>query len=107
MGSGQIIDMSDSLLTLAQQLEQYTLQHPKEVLIVTLQDVTGQPDEVVIFRGFSSSLMQPTAFDPDVPVIPADATIVRIDRLQAPYLPESPVYLQQGLTLSEFLEQIS
>jgi hypothetical protein len=99
--------MSEPLSTLAQRLEQYTIKNPQEVLIVKLTDGIGQPDEVVIFRGFSSSLMQPTAFDPDLPVIPSDATIGHIDRLQAPYLPNSPVYIQQGLTLAEFLEQIT
>ncbi|NEP17985.1 MAG: hypothetical protein F6J97_13945 [Leptolyngbya sp. SIO4C1] len=91
--------MTDSLL--AARLEQYTLTHPQEVLIVSAE-VAGEPDEIVIFRGFSSSLMRPTAFDPDVPVLPPAATVLRIDRLQGPYQPENPVYLEQGLSLAEF-----
>ncbi len=46
-------------------LEQYTVKRPQEVLLVTVE-VDGERDEVAIFRGFSSSLMRPTAFDPDV-----------------------------------------
>ena len=78
-------------------LEQYTLKRPDEVLLVTA-DVAGIPDQVAVFKGFSSSLVHPTAFDPDVPVLPAHATIVAIDRLHSPYLPDAPRYIQQGLT---------
>lgn len=79
------------------QLEQYTLKRPQEVLLVTAI-IAGETDQVAIFRGFSSSLMRPTAFDPDVPVLPQDATILTIDRLTSPYDPNQPHYIQQGLT---------
>jgi hypothetical protein len=81
-------------------LEQYTLKRPQEVLLVTAE-VEGELDQVAIFRGFSSSLMRPTSPDPDVPVLPEEATIVTIDRLHGPYNPASPRYIQQGLTLEE------
>lgn len=81
-------------------LEQYTLRHPQEVLLVKAE-VAGEEDEITIFRGFSSSLMRPTAFDPDVPMLPEDATIFTIDRFQAPYHPDTPRPIQQGLSLSE------
>lgn len=81
-------------------LEQYTLKNPQEVLLVNAT-VAGQADQVLVFRGVSSSLMQPTAFDPDVPVLPDDATIHTIDRLAGPYQPDNPTYLQQGLTWAE------
>jgi hypothetical protein len=42
--------------------------------------------------------MRPTAFDPDVPVLPEEAKIVSIDRVASPYNPDAPHYLQQGLT---------
>jgi hypothetical protein len=45
--------------------------------------------------------MRPTAFDPDIPVLPPDATIESIDRLQAPFNPDSPQYLDQGLSVAE------
>ncbi|MFM7600543.1 MAG: hypothetical protein ACKO7R_04980 [Pseudanabaena sp.] len=84
-----------------QQLETYSNQHPQEVLLVKLQ-IDGELDEVMIFKGFSSSLMRATAFDPDVPVISDRAEILSIDRLTAPYKPNQPNYLQQGITWEEF-----
>ncbi len=82
---------------IAHRLEQYTEKRPQEVLLIRAE-IQGELDEVVIFKGFSSSLTQPTAFDPDVPVLPETAHIISIDRLSSPYNPENPRYLQQGLT---------
>lgn len=87
-------------------LEQYTLQRPQEVLIVKA-NIAGEEDEIAIFRGFSSSLMRPTAFDVDVPVLPQDAKILSIDRLQGPYNPANPQYLEQGLSWEDFLQVLS
>lgn len=78
-------------------LEKYTEKHPTEVLIVKVE-IEGTPDEIAIFKGFSSSLMRPTANDPDVSILPVDAKIISIDRVESPYNPEQPRYLQQGLT---------
>lgn len=82
-------------------LEQYTLQHPQEVLLVYLT-VAGVDDEVVIFKGFSSSLMRPTAFDPDIPAIPDGATLHTVDRLEGPYQPDAPQYLEQHIPWVDF-----
>jgi len=78
-------------------LEKYTTQRPQEVLIVKIE-LQGETDEIAIFKGFSSSLMRPTAFDPDIPVFPDTAKILEIDRLSSPYNPTEPRYIQQGLT---------
>lgn len=78
-------------------LEKYTTMHP-EVLMVTLQTSTGEEDIVLIYGGFSSSLVKPTNFDPDIPIIETDATITSIDRLASPYNPDQPQYIQEGLT---------
>ena len=56
-------------MSVGHRLEQYTLQRPQEVLIVKAE-IAGEEDEIAIFRGFSSSLMRPTAFDVDVPILP-------------------------------------
>jgi hypothetical protein len=81
-------------------LEQYTLIRPHEVLRVTVE--TGdEPDELIIFKGFSSSLLKPTAFDPDVPLLATNNQILAIDRLLSPYQPNNPNYLQQGLSWLE------
>lgn len=89
---------------IAQRLEQYTIKHPEEVLIVTAK-IAGEEDQIAIFKGFSSSLMRSTAFDPDVPVLPAEAEIISIDRMASPYNPDAPRYLQQGLTW-EMMEKL-
>ncbi|MGL5061316.1 MAG: hypothetical protein ACRC62_15190 [Microcoleus sp.] len=86
--------MNDSV---AHRLEQYTIKRPQEVLIVTA-DIDGELDEIAIFKGFSSSLTRPTAFDPDVPVLPEEGKIVSIDRVASPYNPDNPQYLQQGIS---------
>jgi len=82
-------------------LEEYTAKRPQEVLLVTAE-IEGQMDQIAIFKGYSSSLMLPTAFDLDVPVLPDSAKIITIDRLLGPYNPQEPRYLQQGLTWDEF-----
>lgn len=81
-------------------LEQYTLKRPQEVLLVQAK-IEGEADEITIFKGFSSSLMRPTAFDPDVPMLPDSAEILSIDRLQAPYHPDHPRFIQKDLSLTE------
>ncbi|MEY2857543.1 MAG: hypothetical protein RLZZ74_1855 [Cyanobacteriota bacterium] len=85
-------------------LEQYTLQRRQEVLMVHLETATGESDTVMIFGGFSSSLVLPTAFDPDIPIIAADSTINSIDRLVSPYNPNNPQYLDSGLSLPEMIK---
>ncbi|MBW4693084.1 MAG: hypothetical protein KME27_15125 [Lyngbya sp. HA4199-MV5] len=89
--------MAPSLDSPIDRLERYSEKHPQEVLLVTAL-VDGAIDQVAIFRGFSSSLVRSTAFDPDLPVLPENAVIQSIDRLQSPYDPNHPRYLQQGLT---------
>jgi len=87
-------------------LEEYTKHNPQEVLLVRAE-IEGEADEIMIFKGFSSSLMRPTAYDPDVPVLPETAKIIAIDRLRSPYLTDAPNYIQQGLTwaaMAEILE---
>ena len=93
--------MTDSL---ERRLEKYTIKHPQEVLIVTVQ-IGDEEDQIAIFKGFSSSLMCPTAFDPEVPLIPPNAEIVNIDRVASPYNPDAPRYIEQGLTW-EAMEQL-
>ncbi|MEH1832101.1 MAG: hypothetical protein V7L29_08510 [Nostoc sp.] len=82
---------------IGKRLEQYTAKRPQEVLLVTVE-IANEQDTIAIFKGFSSSLMRPTAFDPDVPVLPDGAKILNIDRVASPYNPEVPRYIQQGLS---------
>ncbi len=45
--------------------------------------------EVLIFRGFTSSVTHPTAFDPDRPALPAGAKIETAELLAGPLDPQS------------------
>ncbi|MGB3310270.1 MAG: hypothetical protein WBG32_00950 [Nodosilinea sp.] len=83
-------------------LEQYTLRRPQLVLLVKAV-IDGQEDEVLIFRGFSSSLMHPTAADPEISVLPETAEIQAIDIMAGPYTPTAPQYLQRGLSWADML----
>jgi hypothetical protein len=89
-----------------QHLENYTLRYPQEVLLVRAE-IAGELAEILVFRGFSSSLTGPTATDPDVPVLPPAAEITAIDRLQAPYTPDAPQYLEQHLSWPVFSARLS
>ncbi|HLO50413.1 MAG TPA: hypothetical protein VK211_18500 [Kamptonema sp.] len=91
---------------MAHRLELYTAKRPHEVLIVKAE-IEGELDEIAIFKGFSSSLTRSTAFDCDVPVLPEAADIISIDRIASPYNPESPRYIQQGLTWETFQSLLS
>lgn len=90
-------------------LEKFTLQQQHEVLMVNLETAAGEPDIVMIYSGFSSSLMRSTSFDPDVLVIAQDSIITSIDRLASPYNPEQPKYIASGLTqldMEKILQQM-
>lgn len=87
-------------------LEQYTAQTPTEVLVVNAV-VAGDEDCVMIYRGFSSSLVRPTAFDPAVPVLPAEAVMTTIERLQGPYTPDTPQPLEPPIPWSVFEQRLT
>lgn len=84
------------MMSIAQRLEQYTLKRPGEVLLVNAE-IDGEPDQIAIFKGFSSSLVRSTAYDPDVPVLPESAKILTIDRLEAPFNPANPRYIAEAI----------
>lgn len=83
--------------SIGRRLEQYTIKRPQEVLLITVE-VAGEEDQIAIFKGFSSSLMRSTAFDPEVPVLQDEAKIIKIDRAASPYNPEAPHYIQQDIS---------
>lgn len=91
--------MNQPLLPITR-LEQYSLRHPQEVLRLVVQN-GDEEDEILVFKGFSSSLMNPTVTDPDIPLLPATAKIISIDRLVSPYNLNAPQYLEQGLSWTE------
>ncbi|WP_036481930.1 hypothetical protein [Myxosarcina sp. GI1] len=85
-------------------LEQYTIQR-QEVLMVEVKTAKGELETVAIYNGFSSSLTNPTPYNPDIPVIASDSKIVAIDRLVSPYNPNEPQYIERGLSVAE-MEQL-
>jgi hypothetical protein len=97
--------MSD-VIPLISRLEHYSEKFPQEVLLV-FAEVDGETDQVIVFRGFSSSLSRPTAYDPEVPTLPPDAVIHSVDRLKGPYKPQSPEYIERDIAIASFLEKLS
>jgi hypothetical protein len=83
--------------SIGKRLEQYTAKRPHEVLLITVE-IDDEQDKIAVFKGFSSSLMRPTAFDPDVPVLLDAATIISIDRIASPYNPEAPRYIEKAIS---------
>ncbi len=75
-----------------QALERYSQRIPSEALRVQVQ-VAGDDDCVLIYKGFSSSLMRSTPASADEAVIPSTATLIELERLQAPLDPVSPKVL--------------
>ncbi len=87
-------------------LENYTLKYPQEVLLVHAQ-IEDEDDQIIVFKGFSSSLMRPTAYDPAVPTLVETAIVHQIDRIQGPYQPQAIQYLEKGLTQAAFIAKLA
>ena len=82
-------------------LERYSLDRPQEVLLLRCT-VDGEPDEILVYKGYSSSTVRPTAFDLGTPVLPPDANIETVSRLKAPYQPNAPQALEADIPWSSF-----
>ena len=90
------ISTGESVLALLVGLEELSRHHPDRVLRLrgTLPGDPAQlaylaePFELLIFRGFSSSVTHPTAFDPDRPALPAGARIETAELLAGPLDPQ-------------------
>ena len=89
-------------------LEAISRDRPDRVLRLR-GDLPGEKDlaeafELLIFRGFSSSVSHPTAFDPDQPALPADARIDTAELLQGPLNPAQERCLAGPVAPERFLE---
>lgn len=62
-----------------------------------------EPFQLLIFRGFSSSVTHPTAFDPDRPALPAGAKIEMAELLAGPLVPQREQLLVGPLPPEAFL----
>ena len=63
-----------------------------------------EPFEVLIFRGFSSSVSHPTAFDPDQPALPEAAQLDSGELLQGPLNPSAERRLTGPAAVQHFLD---
>ena len=66
-------------------------------------DRPGEPFELLIFRGFSSSLSHPTGFDPDQPALPVTAKIEAAELLAGPLNPSQEQHLAGPEAVEHFL----
>ena len=77
--------MLSDVATLLSRLEEFSRSRPDRVVRLT-GELPGEggfePFELLIFRGFSSSVSHPTAFDPDQPALPAEALVQAAELLQ-------------------------
>ena len=67
-------------------------------------DASLEPFELLIFRGFSSSLSHPTGFDPDQPALPATARIDAAELLAGPLNPRQEQRLAGPGAVEGFLD---
>ena len=86
------------------ELESISRDRPDRALRPQGEMGNGEALEVVIFRGFSSSLTHPTAFDPDQPLLPSEAKIESAVLLQAPLNPAAEQVLAGPRPAQDFLD---
>ncbi|KAI6677194.1 hypothetical protein NL676_037990 [Syzygium grande] len=69
--------------------------------------VDGEEVEVLIYKGFSSSLSYGTSPDPSRSILPAKARIKSIDRIKGPFNPSNIEYIEKGLTWENFKQVLT
>ena len=94
--------MSDD--ELVHELELRSRLRPDRVIRLS-GDVSDEPFELLIFRGFSSSTTHPTAFDPDASVLPEGTCLAEAELLQGPLLPTHEVVLAGPMPPNDLLNQ--
>ncbi|KAK9226545.1 hypothetical protein WN943_011593 [Citrus x changshan-huyou] len=86
-------------------LESYSLSARGEALLV--RAVLDDRDfEVLVFKGFSSSLSHGTSPDPSKSVLPARAVIKAIDRIKGPFDPSNIEYIEKDLQWEAFKSRL-
>ena len=99
--------MAISVAELLQQLEEISRSRADRVLRLRGAlpvDEGWEPFELLIFRGFSSSVSHPTGFDPDQPLLPEAARIEQAELLQGPLNPQAEQCLSSAAGAQAFLE---
>ena len=87
-----------------QALEERTRSQPQRVVRLRGQ-VSDEPFELLIFRGFSSSTTHPTAFDPDASILPEGTSLDQAELLQGPMSPSQEVVLAGPMLPNDLLAQ--
>ena len=77
---------------------------PVEASVEASVHTSQEPFELLIFRGFSSSLSHPTGFDPDQPALPATARIDAAELLAGPLNPSQEQRLAGPGAVEGFLD---
>ena len=98
---------SPSVAALLAALETISRGRPDRVLrLIGTLPAQGEdePFELLIFRGFSSSVTHPTAFDPDQPALPESARIRAAELLAGPLNPSDERALAGPLPVETFLD---
>ncbi|KAJ9536202.1 hypothetical protein OSB04_un000611 [Centaurea solstitialis] len=82
-------------------LEFYSQVAKNEALLVKAV-VDDEEVEILVFKGFSSSLSSGTSFDPTRSILPTRAVIKCIDRVKGPFDPSNIDYIEKDLTVGAF-----
>jgi len=90
-----------------QRLEDLSARHHNWVLRCRGQLAGGDPFELILFRGFSSSTSHSTATDADMPLLGAGDRLETIEILKAPLQPEVEQVLQPAMTPETFWQTLA
>jgi hypothetical protein len=71
------------------------------------QTTAWEPFELLIFRGFSSSVTHPTAYDPDQSALPPGAVLGSADLLAGPLDPSNEQVLVAARAVDAFLDPVA
>ena len=99
--------MSSDVATLLSHIEELSRSRPDRVVRLTGElpgDGGLEPFELLIFRGFSSSVSHPTAFDPDQPALPEAAQLDSGELLHGPLNPAAERRLAGPAAVQHFLD---
>lgn len=90
-----------------QRLEDLSARHHDWVLRCRGRLPSGEPFELILFRGFSSSTSHSTAADADVPLLGAGDRLETIEILKAPLQPDVEQVLQPAMALETFWQTLA
>ncbi len=91
-------------------LEELSRQRPDRVLRLrgSLPGAEGpEAFELLIYRGISSSVSHPTAYDPDQPLLPEGAELTGAELLAAPLNPSAEQLLAGPDLVDKFLDPLA